>query len=353
VQRASKHEVRCTLGEVSIVVTADRIRRGALHALLALLLLAWGCTSSADLDGGWWTEDGHQGDGDAGGDDGRDEGDSADAGDDGPVDPLRLGSEGTFEIATWNLHNFPTDGLTPGRVAALLQRLDLDLIVVEEVADQAAFEALVAALPGYEAVLSDHVYSTGDYQKIGFILRSSNLQVRGWENHFLDDEYHFPRPSMEVGLLAHAPGGATRAFMVMGEHLKAGVAADDQARRRAACTLLAARVDELQQAGLADQVVLLGDFNDELTDEAADNVFQAFLDAPERYEPLSAAPYLEGTFSYITYPGMLDNLIATDSWLAGRGTPRVVVVRLDQADLGYDYESAVSDHLPVVAILPW
>ncbi len=339
-----------------VLKATKRIGGRPLHALLALLLLAWGCTNSADLDGGWWTEDGHQGDGDGGGDDGRDgadAGDGADVGDDGPLDPLRLGSEDTFELATWNLHNFPADAQTVERVAALLQRMDLDLIGVEEVADQAAFEALVAALPGYEGVLSDHEYGPGNYQKFGFILRSSVLQVRAWDTHFDDDEYNFPRPSLEVDFVAHAPGGAVRAFMAMGQHLKAGIAEDDQARRRAACLLLTARVDEVLLAGFVDQVVLLGDFNDELTDGAGDNVFQPFLDAPERYEPLSAAPYLEGTISYLTYPSMLDHLIATDSWLAGRGTPRVVVVPLDRADLGYDYESAISDHLPVVAILAW
>jgi endonuclease/exonuclease/phosphatase family metal-dependent hydrolase len=322
--------------------------------LLTLVLGGWllglGCVEEWQADGGWWTEDGLDGAGDPGGG----EPDGRDGADDGGIDPLRIGAPDTFEIATWNLHNFPSDATSVERVAELLRRMDLDVVAVEEVADQAAFERLVDALPGFVAVLSPHQYSPGEYQKIGFLVRSSEVQVRAFATHFDGDGYAFPRPSLEVDLVAHPPGGSPRAFRAMGLHLKAGISEDDRLRRLDACRKLAARVDELLAAGPVSQVVLLGDFNDALDDPPSQNVFQAFLDEPERYVPLSAPPHVEGAFSYVPARAFIDHLIATASFLEGRAGPvRSLVVRLDQAALGYVYATSVSDHLPVVAILPW
>jgi endonuclease/exonuclease/phosphatase family metal-dependent hydrolase len=391
-----------------------------------LLLCLWGCTDSRDLDGGWWTQDGWSGDGDAGpldgdggaaeddagpgdddpgevedgadpqledgdggqledgsdpqiedGDDGQaedgsdpqieDGSDTADEDGDGgqgadggcnpldgdPADPVQVGSCATFELATWNLHNFSSDQAVSDRVEDLLRRLDLDVVVVEEIGDEATFRALVGRLPERDVVLSPHEYSPGNYQKVGLVVRRGQVQVLSTGTWGDDDSYAFPRPAFEVQLAVQRPDGGTWTFLVIALHLKAGVAADDALRRRDACEKLAARVDALLAAGTVDQVVLAGDLNDALDDPPADNVFQAFLDAPARYEPLTMAPYLEGTFSYISFHEMIDHLIPTDSWLVGLGAPRAVVVRLDLLDLGYDFEGDVSDHLPVAAILPW
>jgi hypothetical protein len=40
--------------------------------------------------------------------------------------PLRIGSGQTFEIATWNIRNFPSDSRTAQRVAALIAEMDTD-----------------------------------------------------------------------------------------------------------------------------------------------------------------------------------------------------------------------------------
>jgi hypothetical protein len=82
------------------------------------------------------------------------------------------GSAVTLDIACWNIENFPDAPETPSLVADLITSLDLDLIVVEEIANTAAFDELIARLPEHEAVLSSHRYTPTSYQKIGVIYRT-------------------------------------------------------------------------------------------------------------------------------------------------------------------------------------
>src|SRR5688572_6569034 len=54
-----------------------------------------------------------------------------------------IGTEGTLEIATWNIENFPGAATTPEVVADLIASMDLDVIVCEEIADESAWNELL------------------------------------------------------------------------------------------------------------------------------------------------------------------------------------------------------------------
>ena len=125
-----------------------------LHGVMGLLLLLailadTGCDGAANaVDGGLdagldaTTEDG--------GEDGR--GDDA-------YHPLRVGSEETFEAVTWNLHNFPSEQSSAGHVSSLIIALDLDLVAVQEIADERAFADMLSYLPSHDASQTPHVYN--------------------------------------------------------------------------------------------------------------------------------------------------------------------------------------------------
>ena len=326
----------------------------SLYGLVGLLFLlatlaGTGCDGTANsVDGGL---DAHidAATEDDGGDDGGDEG--GDEGGDDAYHPLRVGSAETFETVTWNLHNFPSEQSSAGHVSSLILALDLDLIAVQEIADERAFANMLSYLPSHDASLSPHVYNQNEYQKVGFVYRKDLLSISQVTTLFNGETYAFPRPPLQAHFSCLSPEGCPGDFVAIVVHLKASLGEDNEARRRAACEDLKTHIDGLLAEG-TEQVILLGDFNDLLDDDLADNVYTAFLDDPDNYRFLSQEPADRGEYSYIPYPSLLDHVLITQGLTAEYGLGQTSVLALDERELGFDYEDLVSDHRPVISIFP-
>jgi endonuclease/exonuclease/phosphatase family metal-dependent hydrolase len=269
-----------------------------------------------------------------------------------PPDPLRFGHETTFEIATWNLENFPADSNTPLRAAELIRRMDLDLVAVQEINDPSDFRAMVEELSGYEGVQTAETCGTGTFQMTGFLYRSSKVELDMAECLYRENSYAFPRPPLEGLFTVQRPGLQPLQLVVINVHLKAGVGEDDEARRREGVEILEDRIVWIVESSSADGVILLGDMNDELDDPASDNVFTPLLEDPGSTVFLTASLAVGGTYSYIPYRRLIDHIMITAGLVDDYGGGQTVVMALDAMDLGYDYESAISDHRPVMALFP-
>ena len=192
-----------------------------------------------------------------------------------------VGSATTLDVACWNIENFPATSRTPAYVADLITSLDLDVIVVEEIASLAAWRELLDRLPAYDAVLSTHAYTPTSYQKIGLIYRAGLVSVGAPELLFVTDTYGFPRPPFRVPVTV---GALT--VDVIGVHLKAGADAADADRRAAAARTLDTYLRG-HLAGAGDpEFVVLGDYNEALTDGS--QVLAPLL-APDAYRMRTAA----------------------------------------------------------------
>jgi endonuclease/exonuclease/phosphatase family metal-dependent hydrolase len=345
--------------------------RRPVHALLAICL-AWllaafiGACKQGGIDrddGGGADQGGQDGSGGSdGGDDGSggdspgsDDGGASDDGqsDDGDdsagdaVDPI--GSDGAVDIAAWNIENFPADGNTPSVVADLITSLGLDLVAVEEIADEAAFDELLSLLPDYLGLLSVHEYSPGNYQKVGYIYRADVVEVDPQDLLFQDDTFQFPRPPFQVRVTVPDAAGGAVEFTAIVVHLKAGTAAEDRQRRHDAMITLERHVRELVDGG-ADKVVVLGDYNEILTSQAGRDVFAPFLAAPDRYAVQTDDLAQGGAFTFVPTGRMLDHIVTTSGFAADVGDSEPVIPRLDLEVS--DYVDRVSDHLPVALSLP-
>jgi endonuclease/exonuclease/phosphatase family metal-dependent hydrolase len=269
-----------------------------------------------------------------------------------PPDPLRFGLESAFEIASWNLKNFPSGADTPLRVAELLRRMDLDLVAVQEINDPSGFATMIGELPGYEGVQTAEACGTGTFQMTGFLYRASKLDLDLAECIYREETYAFPRPPLEGLFTVQRPGFQPLQLVVINVHLKAGVGDDDEARRRAGVEILEDRIAWIVDSSSADGVILLGDMNDELDDPAYDNVFAPFLEDPDRYVFLTALLAEGGTYSYIPYRRLIDHIMITTGLEDEYEGGRITVMALDTMGLGYDYEAVISDHRPVMALFP-
>jgi endonuclease/exonuclease/phosphatase family metal-dependent hydrolase len=292
-----------------------------------------------------------------------------DADPDHPFPPPRsdvvpaIGSEATLELATWNLHNFPSIGNTPARVADLITSLDLDVVVVEEIASEAAWDELIARLPDHEGVLSTHRYTPDDYQKIGIIYRASLVTVGDPTLLFVTDSYVFPRPPFAITITVD---GAP--IELIGVHLKAGVEVEDAERRRQAVAQLDTFLRLQIDGGGEAKVVLLGDYNERVTSDPDRAVLAPLLAAPDRYTVRTEPPAIAGGVTYLGFGGeFIDHITTTtalDTAWAGAptvsdaGVPldagptgvRIEAPRLDQ--MTASYREVISDHLPAILIVP-
>jgi endonuclease/exonuclease/phosphatase family metal-dependent hydrolase len=153
--------------------------------------------------------------------------------------------EDALTIATFNLRNFPSPDQDPTHLAETFERLDADVVALQEVRDPGA---LVPLLPGY----SVHVSLAGGLrsQRVGIAFDRRRVQLREspWEDARLDLGGRV-RPAF-VSLLA-TPVGSLAIVVV---HLKAGRQGADA--RRLQWDALVDLVGELPRP-----VVLLGDFN--------------------------------------------------------------------------------------------
>lgn len=258
----------------------------------------------------------------------------------------QVGSANSVDIATWNIENFPKTSDTPEHVADLIASMDLDLIAMQEVEDIDAFDEVVARLRGYDGLLSTHTYGNGDYQKLGFIFRTSILEVEAPTLLLTNNSYELPRPPLRVTVTVR---GAGVDFTAITTHMKAGFDIEDRDRRQAATVLLEAYVAG-QVAGQGDpEVLVLGDFNEILTSAGGQAVLAPWL-APTSYDVLTQELADAGDTSFLPTGVILDHQVSTVGLadeLAG-GTTQIPP--LDDQFLGY--RSQVSDHLPVVVSMP-
>lgn len=296
----------------------------ATRLLLALALaVALGGCSSTDPDRDA-SPDGDA-DGDADGDDGG-------------------GGDEALRVMTWNVENFPKASGTVEAVAEIATGIEPDVLALQEVAEPSAFEQLLAAMPGYGGLLND---DPGAFTRVGLVYRESHIEVLQSATIFGDNSSAFPRPPL-VATLRTRSAGEAHDLVVVVVHLKANLDDESEARRRTACEQLEGWISAQVERGGETDFVVLGDWNDELTDPPASQVFTAFLDYPEEYSFLTMDLAEAGEHSYIPFRSFLDHLLVTASALELYGEGRTSVLHLEELVPGY--EGTVSDHRPVLAV---
>ncbi|MDQ3340315.1 MAG: hypothetical protein M4D80_34585 [Myxococcota bacterium] len=262
---------------------------------------------------------------------------------------MRLGSADTLEIAAWNIENFPARGTTAARVADLITSLDLDVIVVEEIASDTAWKELLARLPEHDGILSEHRYTPTDYQKIGVIYRTAMVTPSSTRLMFTASTYEFPRPPLTMLLAINDGVHAPLSIRVIGLHLKAGVSSEDGDRRRLALERLDTEMRTMIANGEEDEIVIAGDYNEVLNTTIGQTNFAPLLGAPDLYTVHTKAASDAGEITFVPSSRMLDHITTTAALADDLAGAQLVIPRLQTLP---GYLSEVSDHLPVVLVTP-
>jgi endonuclease/exonuclease/phosphatase family metal-dependent hydrolase len=255
----------------------------------------------------------------------------------------RYGSEKSFDIATWNIEHFPkSQGYTIPNLSRIIRDIDIDLIAVQEIDESSSFQILVDSLDGYLGYVS----SLPDYgQRLGIIYKSDIISISKPELIFTNENWAFPRPPLVTYVAVKVRNTIVFDFILIILHLKAFIDEESITRRRIACEKLKFYLDTYILTGVEKDVIVLGDFNDELDDPQPDNIFGIFINDSLNYRfltlPLTNHPTYIGQFE-----SSIDHLLITkdteDEYTGG-------ITRILKLDKEFpDYLNTISDHLPVL-----
>lgn len=252
---------------------------------------------------------------------------------------------GPLRVITWNLETFPVAANTVERVAELIEELDADLIGVQEIVDVSAFTDLVVALPEHDGIFAN---DPGSDMVVGLLFRDSRVRVIEETTLFPDNWYAFPRPPLMARIEILGAGASVEMEVtVLVVHLKARLDDASRERRLAACERLETWLSNHVSDGGGGEAIIIGDWNDELTDDAAWNVFSPFLDRPEQYAFLTMELAEAGGYTYIPFESFLDHILVTTETLDELGDGSTQILELEETVPNYEY--TISDHRPVLA----
>lgn len=271
--------------------------------------------------------------------------------DDNTFDGASVGRDETLEVVTWNLENFAKSGVTTVEyVIEAVEAMDADIVALQEISSASWFDQLVAGLDGWKGRKA----TSDRYMNLAFLYRDdASLSAPSFSELFRGDDA-FPRyPYVMMTEFNDEP------VIVINNHFKCCGDGyideenywDEEYRRQRACVALEGQIRE---AWPDRRVLLVGDFNDSLTDTESRNVFQVFLDEPGTYRFVDMA-IAEGPSSGWSWQGggssHLDHILVNEPLFAAvEGTDALVqVVPLDDYfDHGFsEYDVNISDHLPV------
>jgi hypothetical protein len=295
----------------------------------------------------------------------------------------------TLSVIDWNLNWFGTPDQTLGptdkalqkkNVGTILPSLHADLYALEEVCDEQALDSIVATMPGYAVVVGQYGSFSNptipggpdpliQIQKLAFVyntakisvVRTDSLLTLGVANPldpsttYYNDWASGRFPYMltaNVTLSDNRGGTNTQTIRFIDVHAKANTSPVLTAYNRRADGAHA--LDSLLKAQFPnDNVVILGDFNDDLNTTITAGInppvtsWSSFtIDDSVLYkfptQPLSPA----GQHSDVNFTSVIDNVVLSDTMFRFY-LPNSATVRSDVASLVTSYGSTTTDHYPV------
>lgn len=265
------------------------------------------------------------------------------------LDDLHFGTDTTLDVATWNIEWFPKEGQTTiDYVTDILQAMEADVIAVQEIDQYDKFVAMMDALEGWEGISTN----TG-YLNLAYIYNPEFVEVTSIYQILPGNSRELPRLPLVMEMIFQG-----NEYVLINNHLKCcgdgymdiSDPWDEETRRYDACIL----IDEYIRENFPEEnVILLGDLNDLLTDTESNNVFQVFFNDPFSYHftDIGIAEGSTANWSYPSWPSHLDHImISNELFDEFEGDDaEILTIKIDEyLENGFwEYEQNVSDHRPV------
>ncbi|MFY0630182.1 MAG: endonuclease [Flavobacteriaceae bacterium] len=304
-----------------------------------------------------------------------------------PDNAVEVDKAKALDIVTWNIEWFGDEANSPAAgnansdqiqkdsVKTVIQRLNADIYAVQEIADDALFMQLVDELPGYDYVLSPATSRPNDLgtkQKIGFIYNTTTVDVL--ETKVLLESIHPLYNGGDDSALVGYPeadrsrfyasgrlpfmmkanitiDGTTQQINIVDLHARANSSSDPQGRYDMRKFDVEVLKDSLDAQYANSNLILLGDFNDDVDVTVADVVttvstYEAYVNDPVNYNIASATLSAQGFRSFAFRENMIDHITFSNE-LEEKYVDASVRVHYEFYDS--DFTTTSSDHFPVSA----
>ena len=262
---------------------------------------------------------------------------------------LQFGTDSTFEVVSWNIEWFPKNGqVTADSVKTILQSLAADVYALQEIDDTTLLKQVVSTIPGYAC----H-FKFSHYGGLAYVYNTNTVQVNKKYEIYTSQPFWnaFPRSPQVLELTFN-----NEEYVIIDNHLKCcgdGVldlndTSDEENRRLRAINLLKTYTDSVFSN---DKVIMVGDWNDLLTDPTRNNVFNSFLyDSDYLFVDFTIALGGSANFSFPTWPSHLDHILISDELFTDFSKPNseLSCIRIDDYMSSWNaYDYNISDHRPV------
>jgi len=262
---------------------------------------------------------------------------------------LSFGTDYSLDVVTWNTEWFPANGSTTvNYVKEIVEALDAEIIAFQEIDDKGQFQNLINSLNDYDG----YYISNDDYQGLAYLYHKNRIQMQDQYEIYQNDWNVFPRSPLVMEFSFDGED-----YVIINNHLKCcgdGVletwnSSDEENRRYMACNTLDTYIEDHFDN---KKLILLGDLNDELTDNSSNNVFSTFINDSQHYlfADMEIAEGNSNDWSYPTWPSHLDHILITNELFSAyneNASTCEVIMLDDYFSSWYQYESNVSDHRPV------
>ena len=265
------------------------------------------------------------------------------------LNDLYFGTDTTFDIISWNIEWFPKNNNTANEVQEILARLEADVYALQEIEDTTLLKQIVSNIPGYECY-----FKSSYYGGLAYVYNTNTIQINSKYEIFTSQPYWNAFPRSPQVLDCNFMGNN---YIIINNHFKccgdgilnANNTKDEENRRLQAVTYLKQHIDNTL---LGKREILLGDLNDELIDNTANNVFQDFINDNTNYlfTDMLIAQANSTDWSYPTWPSHLDHILISNELFADfqNFNSLVSVIRIDDYMGSWsNYENNISDHRPI------
>jgi len=249
-----------------------------------------------------------------------------------------------IEIVTWNIEQFPKLGQrTIDSVSNIINSLNADIYCLQEISSQALFAQLVETLNGYSYVESGDT----EYLNLVVLYKSNQFVVKNQSSLFTEYMYEFAyRPPLKVDM-TYLEGNAID-FTLINLHLKCCDSGNGYNRRKDASDILYDYLNASAESGVVNHIIV-GDWNDDISDPYSENPFNVFLDDTLNYKYVNF-DYAKSGYnipsSYPSYPSFIDHIMISKDLFEEADNGDVMTIRL--GDYIPKYDEVISDHRPVV-----